>query len=240
MGEWDYDIQGAKGEKGAGALLRGISPRTLGGLVVGGLTMVIYLLTMVRGVAPWDCGEFIACAHGLEVPHAPGAPLYLLMGRLFDLLFGWLIGTAWAVNLLSAVCGAGATVLLYLSILETGDWLDAGEKHRGRSKGNEYSTTSREEEAKWRGNPPKPARNDLPGRGVIAGVISLGVALSYSVWISSTEAEVYSPSLLLSGLCVYLMLRWARGGKGDIYAVRPQGLVQEAQRIDTGRWLWIF
>lgn len=54
----------------------------------------------------WDAGEFIAAAHGLGIPHPPGTPLYVALGRVWTLLLSPIAGPARAMNLLSAVCTA--------------------------------------------------------------------------------------------------------------------------------------
>ena len=58
---------------------------TMVGLFVFVLSLVVYWLTAESTVAFWDCGEFIAAASLLQIPHAPGAPLYLLVARVFTL-----------------------------------------------------------------------------------------------------------------------------------------------------------
>lgn len=72
-----------------------------------------YGATLARTVSFWDCGEFIAAAHVLGIPHPPGTPLFVLLGRLFDLLLGPIMGTAMAVNTLSALSSAGAAWLVF-------------------------------------------------------------------------------------------------------------------------------
>jgi hypothetical protein len=58
-----------------------------------------------------DSGELITVAHVLGVAHPPGYPLHTLLARLFTLLP--LDGLAARVNVLSAVCDAGAAALLF-------------------------------------------------------------------------------------------------------------------------------
>lgn len=45
----------------------------------------VYLATVEPTASYWDCGEFIAAAFKLQVGHPPGAPLFLMIGRLFTL-----------------------------------------------------------------------------------------------------------------------------------------------------------
>ena len=52
----------------------------------------------------WDSGEYIATSYILGIPHPPGTPLYVLVGRLFAMLpFG---NVHLMVNWLSAVASA--------------------------------------------------------------------------------------------------------------------------------------
>ncbi len=76
-------------------------------------SFLLYLMTMAPTTSFWDCGEFIATAYIMGVPHPPGSPLFLLVGRLFSLLplFGD-IGAR--VNLISPITSALAVMLLYL------------------------------------------------------------------------------------------------------------------------------
>jgi tetratricopeptide (TPR) repeat protein len=60
----------------------------------------------------WDSGEYIATSYILGVPHPPGTPLYVLIGRIFSLLP--LGAIAVRVNLLSSVSAAVAVLFTYL------------------------------------------------------------------------------------------------------------------------------
>ena len=55
--------------------------------VFGALSFIIAFITYSMTIQPsvpfWDCGEFSAASIWQQVPHPPGAPLFLLFGKLF-------------------------------------------------------------------------------------------------------------------------------------------------------------
>jgi len=60
----------------------------------------------------WDASEYITAAYTLGIPHPPGNPLFVLLGRVASLLpVG---GVAYRVNLLAAVCSALAAGIWFL------------------------------------------------------------------------------------------------------------------------------
>jgi hypothetical protein len=69
---------------------------------------LVYVITLAPGVTFWDAGEFIAAAHVFGVPHPPGTPLFVAIGRTWSMILGGMIGVARAMNLLSAVSTAVA------------------------------------------------------------------------------------------------------------------------------------
>ncbi|MBN2709194.1 MAG: DUF2723 domain-containing protein [Calditrichaceae bacterium] len=143
-------------------------------------TGIIYLLTMAPTVSFWDCGEFIACSYRMAVPHPPGAPFFLLLGRIFSLLP--IPGdVAFKVNLISAISSALTIMLLYLSIIHIyREW-------KGEIK----------DRADWL-------------NAIFSGVIgSLAFAFTHSFWFNAVEAEVYALSMLFTALIVWLILVWA-------------------------------
>ncbi|MBS4066811.1 MAG: DUF2723 domain-containing protein, partial [Chitinophagaceae bacterium] len=71
------------------------------GWIVGLFACAVYILTMEPTGSLWDTGEFISCAYKLQIPHPPGAPLFILLGRLFTLFTT--NDAAVGVNLLSAL-----------------------------------------------------------------------------------------------------------------------------------------
>ncbi len=82
----------------------------------GAIVWLVALLTYGLTVAPtasfWDCGEFIATANELEVPHPPGAPLYLVVARLFAMLAPSSDKVAYFINWLSVLAGAFTSLLI--------------------------------------------------------------------------------------------------------------------------------
>lgn len=153
--------------------------------LIAGVIFIIALLLYVKTMAPtvsfWDCGEFIATSYILGVPHPPGSPLYLLVGRIFSMLpFTDDIG--FRVNLISPLTSALAVMFLYLSIV-----------HLIR---------------KWRG--PVASVNDAVISYGSAAVGALTFMVTDSHWFNAVEAEVYSVSTFLTAFVVWLILRWSQ------------------------------
>jgi 4-amino-4-deoxy-L-arabinose transferase-like glycosyltransferase len=75
-------------------------------LLVFAIALLIYRLTLLPGVGYWDVAEFQAVPYLVGIAHPTGFPTYMLLGKLF----AWLpVGDiAFRMNLLSALCAAGA------------------------------------------------------------------------------------------------------------------------------------
>ncbi|HEY0771492.1 MAG TPA: DUF2723 domain-containing protein, partial [Sphingobacteriaceae bacterium] len=87
---------------------------TIMGWGVFALAFIIYWLTMEPTASFWDCGDFIAASYKLQVPHPPGAPFFLLVGRLFSFLsFGDVSKVAYWINFSSVLAGAFTSSLLF-------------------------------------------------------------------------------------------------------------------------------
>ena len=79
------------------------------------LPLAVYVLTACSTVYTLDSAEFSAAVHVLGIVRATGYPLYLLLGKLFT----WLLpvgDTAFRLNIMSAVCAAGTSLLLYFLV----------------------------------------------------------------------------------------------------------------------------
>jgi hypothetical protein len=103
-----------------------LRPQVLVAAGVFVLTLAVYAATLGPTTDFWDCGEFITTSHIVGVPHQPGTPLYVLVGRVFDVVLGnpditqAAMRTAWAINFMSAFFSALAVMMVYLIIWEIG------------------------------------------------------------------------------------------------------------------------
>lgn len=91
----------------------------LGGIVIFILSFTLYTLTLEPTTSFWDCSEFILSAAKLEVNHPAGAPLFMLVGRLFTLLsFGNPQKIAWTINFMSGLFSALSVFFLFHVIVK--------------------------------------------------------------------------------------------------------------------------
>jgi len=91
---------------------------TLFGWGVFVVSLLVYVATLEETASLWDCAEFIACAYKLQVPHAPGAPMFLMIGRMFSLLsLGDELKVAYWVNMSSAVSSAMVVMFTFWVII---------------------------------------------------------------------------------------------------------------------------
>jgi hypothetical protein len=155
------------------------------GWIIFFIALAVYWITMEETASYWDCGEFIAVSYKLEVPHPPGAPLFLLIGRLFSFLaLGDVTQVAYWINFVSVLSSAFTILFLFWSITLF------GRKMLGVSKPEELTPNN---------------TLLLMGAGVIG---SLAYTFSDSFWFSAVEAEVYAMSSFFTALVVWAMLKW--------------------------------
>ena len=81
--------------------------------VVGLAVLTLYLLTLAPTTAMWDAGEYMAAAYGLGLPHPPGNPLFVLLGRFFSII-PIAPTVAQRINVLAALSSAVAAALWFL------------------------------------------------------------------------------------------------------------------------------
>jgi len=88
-------------------------------LIVGLVALVVYVRTMCSTIYVGDSGELAAAVHVVGIPHPPGYPLYVLLGKLFSVLVP--IGRpALRLNLFSAFCASLSVVFLCMTLCALG------------------------------------------------------------------------------------------------------------------------
>jgi len=79
---------------------------------------LLYVFTLGPTTAFWDTSEYVATAYILGLPHPPGNPLFVVLGKSWLLLTGWTgLEVAARINLLSATVSAGAAVFWFLAVM---------------------------------------------------------------------------------------------------------------------------
>ena len=95
---------------------------TITGLIVFLVSSIVYFFSLESTGSLWDCGEFILGADKLQVVHPPGAPLFMLVGRIFTFIASVFSddpsNIAFAVNFMSGLCSAlAATFAGWIAIM---------------------------------------------------------------------------------------------------------------------------
>src|SRR5215213_11048733 len=81
------------------------------------IASTVYLMTMEASGSFWDTGEFISSAYKLQIPHPPGAPMFILLARFFIVLFGDNPAmAAKGVNFMSAIASGFTILFLFWTI----------------------------------------------------------------------------------------------------------------------------
>src|SRR6202521_2747378 len=80
---------------------------------VSALVFLLYLVTLAPSTAMWDTSEYIAAAFDFGLPHPPGNPFFVLLGRFFAIM-PIAPNVAMRINILAALCSAGAAGMWFL------------------------------------------------------------------------------------------------------------------------------
>ncbi len=147
-------------------------------LLVFLISATVYMITLAPTVPFWDAGEFIACSYILGIPHPPGTPFYVLLGRVFTLI-PW-ASVAERINAMSALPSALTVMLTYL----------CGLKLIRIAQGKERTSAD-----EW-----------IAQIGGVIGALLF--AFSDGFWENAIEAEVYSLMSLAQILVFWMGLEW--------------------------------
>jgi len=81
--------------------------------IVSACVLGLYLVTLAPSTAMWDTSEYIAAAYTFGLPHPPGNPLFVIVGRAFSLL-PIAPSVASRINVLAAIASAAAAGCWFL------------------------------------------------------------------------------------------------------------------------------
>jgi len=172
----------------------------IGGAVTGGTALAVYWLTLAPDLtaAHWggDGGELITAAVTLGVPHPPGYPTYVLLGKLFGFLP---VGSvAYRFNLFSAVAVALAAAVVAVTAWDCKSQADTESvlKHTEGIDGKRVNVLQRVFHLRRR----------IAFGGVAAVSAGLTFAFSSLVWSQAVITEVYGLNLLFLALFLGALL----------------------------------
>ena len=135
----------------------------------------------------WDCGEYITAAYKLEVGHPPGAPLFMVFGRLFSFFADPENVAVW-INRLSAISSSLTILFMFWSLTLLVKKMILRDK-KELSCGDQVAIFAS------------------------AAIGSLAYTFSDSVWFSAVEGEVYAMSSLFTAAIFWAILRGQKDSK---------------------------
>ncbi len=182
----------------------------IAGWLVFAITAAVFYFSIESTGSLWDCGEFVAGADKLQVVHPPGAPLFLLIGRLF-VMVGKLFSNApetaaLAVNMMSGLCTAFGAMFICWTTSTLGKMALVGRNEEDMNMGQIIAAT---------------------GGGLVAGLTS---AFITSNWFSAVEGEVYAMSTFFTCLTIWAIVKWyqlpntAKSDRWIIFAIYASSL----------------
>ena len=146
------------------------------------IASAVYIMTMEATGSLWDCGEFASSAYKLQIPHPPGAPLFVLIGRLFMSPFDPQ-HAATGINLMSALASGFTILFLFWTITHFARKIVT--KNGGELNNQNIFAI------------------------MAAGVVgALAYTFSDSFWYSAVEGEVYALSSFFTAIVFWAILKW--------------------------------
>lgn len=156
------------------------------GWIVGLIACTVYIMTREATGSFWDCGEFVSSAYKLQIPHPPGAPLFVMLGRIFVILFGDNpMNAARAVNVMSALASGFTILFLFWTITHFARKIVLGDD----------SDKVLNWQQVWA----------IMGAGIVG---ALAYTFTDSFWYSAVEGEVYAMSSFFTAVVFWGILKW--------------------------------
>ncbi|MEO5501313.1 MAG: DUF2723 domain-containing protein [Ginsengibacter sp.] len=175
------------------------------GWAVFAIAAFVYLSTMEATGSFWDCGEFASSAYKLQIPHPPGAPLFILIGRLFMIPFSNPSNAILGLNSMSALMSAFTILFLFWSITHFARKIVERTAVNGLTQNQLFTIMA-------------------------AGVVgALAYTFSDSFWYSAVESEVYASSSFFTAIVFWAILKWEQNVT-DEQAVGIHGHFTRADR----------
>jgi len=175
------------------------------------VSFIVYAMTVQSTFSFWDCGEFVACSAILGIPHPPGTPLFVLIGRIFSILpLGEDIGVR--VNYMSVIFSAFTAMFSYLLTVRLIRYFFTNDENSSLNRYIAYI-------------------------GGITGAFF--VAFSRTNWGNSVEAEVYGLALALSVMIVWLTIIYFEK-RGTLAAAKVMVLAFYLALLGVGVHMTVF
>ncbi len=161
-------------------------------------------MTIEPTTSLWDCGEYITTAYKLEVGHPPGAPLFMMLGRLFTVFRAE--SAAMMVNLMSGLSSSFTILFLFWTITMLGKKTFLAPEISLFNKNNEPVDEFSEKAAnKKRRTLTQGQTWAIIGSGLVGAI---AYTFTDSFWFSAVEGEVYAMSSFFTAIVVWAIFKW--------------------------------
>ncbi|MGL4806489.1 MAG: glycosyltransferase family 117 protein, partial [Bacteroidales bacterium] len=144
------------------------------GWITFAIAAIVYTMTIEPTASFWDCGEFISSAYKLEVGHPPGAPFFMITGRIFATLASDPSKVAMMINIMSAIFSALTILFLFWSITHLAKAVVVSDKEKDMTLAQGIM---------------------ILGSGLVGALV---YTFSDTFWFSAVEGEVYAYSSLFT------------------------------------------
>jgi tetratricopeptide (TPR) repeat protein len=158
------------------------------------LALGVYVATLAPSVTMEDSGELVVAADHMGVPHPPGYPVWTMISWLFARIFSFVTfrgqpNPAWAVSLVSAVCGALTIGALAMLIGRS-----------GRAMLDRAPTDD--------GTPTAPDPWHRRYSALAALSVGLLFSFTHAMWSQAVIAEIYTLNALFLALILLFTCQW--------------------------------
>lgn len=148
--------------------------------VVFAIAFLVYFITVQPSVSFWDCGEFIASSVLMQVPHPPGTPFFLILGRFLSMI-PFVDDIGLRVNMISVLSSGFTVMFVYLIGVKLIKFYKKGDPENFFEAIATY---------------------------ISAAIGALSLAFAQTFWFNAVEAEVYAFSTFFIAIVTWLIMTW--------------------------------